>query len=202
MGPTPHLPLGILHIQESDCRKIPAFSPLVESSGPLLRKTWNAETQRSPRKAKKKTRISRPATTKLQRPSVDLFGFAGHVVHEEILAEGVGRGEVGFAAAHLGDLLDELDKGIVAGEHEGVDHDAGALALVDFLESLADNEGIEAEGVFVDAAVLQRESGRFSVGDHDDLAHIFFLAKQNALGHSKAFARVGVIRADLNASEF
>src|SRR6266850_7162208 len=74
---------------------------------------------------------------------VDLFGFAGHVVHEEVLAEGVGRGEVGFAAAHLGDFLDELDERIVAGEHEGVNHDAGALAFVDFFESLADDEGIE-----------------------------------------------------------
>ncbi len=43
------------------------------------------------------------------RSSVDLLGFAGHVVHEEILAEGVGSGEVGFAAAHFGDFLDEMD---------------------------------------------------------------------------------------------
>src|SRR5216684_7123496 len=70
--------------------------------------------------------------------SVNLLGFAGHVIHKEILAEGVGSGEVGLAAAHGGDFLNEVDEGVVAGEHEGVDHDAGAFALVDFLESLAD----------------------------------------------------------------
>ncbi len=40
---------------------------------------------------------------------MDLLGFAGHVVHEEILAERVGRGEVGLATAHFGDFLDEMD---------------------------------------------------------------------------------------------
>ena len=85
---------------------------------------------------------------------VDLFGFAGHVVHEEILAESVGSGEVGFAAAHFGDFLHEVDERIIAGEHEGVDHDAGALALVDLFESLADDERIQSEGIFVDTAVF------------------------------------------------
>src|SRR6267142_2825924 len=73
---------------------------------------------------------------------VDLFGFAGHVVHE----------------------------GVVAGKHEGVDHDAGALAFVYFLEGLADDERVEAESVFVNAAVFEGESGGLSVGDHGDLA--------------------------------
>jgi len=130
---------------------------------------------------------------------VDLFGFTGHVVHQEILAEGVGSGEVGFAAAHFGDFLDEVDKRIVAGEHEGVDHDAGALALVYFFEGLADDEGIESKGIFVDAAVLESEGGGLAVSDHDDLAHIFFLAKEDALGEAKALAGVGVIWADLDA---
>ena len=118
------------------------------------------------------------------------------------MAESVGSGEVGFAAAHLGDFLDEVDQAVVAGEHEGVDHDAGALAFVDFFERLADDERIEAEGVFVDAAVFERQRGRLAVGDHDDLAHVFFLAKQDALRHAQSFAGVGVIRADLHASKF
>src|SRR6266436_6228281 len=112
---------------------------------------------------------------------VDLSGFAGHVIHEEILAEGVGSGEVGFAAAHFGDFLDEMDEAVVAGEHEGVDQDAGALALVHFFESLADYERVEAEGIFVDAAVFEGESGGLAVGDHYDLAHVFFLTEENAL---------------------
>src|SRR6266853_6522672 len=136
------------------------------------------------------------------RSSVDLLGFAGHVVHEEILAEGVGSGEVGFAAAHFGDFLDEVDQGIVAGQHESVDHDAGALAFVHFFERLADDEGVEAESVFVDAAVFEGEGRGFSVGDHDDLAHVFFLAEENALGHAEAFSGVSVKGANLYASEF
>ncbi len=56
------------------------------------------------------------------------FHAAGHEVHEEIVAEGLRGGEVGFAAAHGADLLDELHEREVAGEHEGVDHDVGAFA--------------------------------------------------------------------------
>lgn len=81
--------------------------------------------------------------------------LAGHVVHEEILAEVVGSGEVGFAFAHLRNFLDEIDEGIVAGEHEGVNHDARALTFVHFFERFADDEGVEAERVFVDAAVSE-----------------------------------------------
>ena len=87
---------------------------------------------------------------------MDLFGFAGHVVHEEILAERVGCGEIGFAAAHFGDFLDEVDEAVVAGEHEGVDEDSGALALIYFFQGLADYERVEAEGIFVNAAVFER----------------------------------------------
>ena len=78
----------------------------------------------------------------------------------------------------------------------------GALALVYFFERLADHERIETEGVFVDASVFQRERRGLAVGDHDDLAHVFFLAQQDALRHAQTFARVGVIRADLHAGQF
>ncbi len=74
---------------------------------------------------------------------MNLAGFAGHVIHEEILAEGVGRGEVRFSAAHFGDFLDEMNEAVVAGKHEGIDQNSGALALVDFFEGLADDEGVE-----------------------------------------------------------
>src|SRR6266571_5354344 len=132
---------------------------------------------------------------------VDLARLAGHVVHEQILAEGVGRGEVGLAAAHLRNFLDKVDQRIVAGQHERIDHDPGALALVYLFERLPHDKRIEAESVFVDAAVFECERRGFSVGDHDDLAHIFFLPKKNALGHAQTLARVRVIRADLHASE-
>ena len=70
---------------------------------------------------------------------VDGLHAAGHEVHEEIAAEGFGGGEVGLAAAHLADLLDELDELEVACEHEGVDHDVGALAAADFFQRFADH---------------------------------------------------------------
>src|SRR5207302_10021287 len=69
-------------------------------------------------------------------------------------------------------------------------------------EGLADDKGIEAKSVLVNAAVLEGERRRLDVSDHNDLTHVFFLAEEDALGHAQAFARVGVIRADLDAREF
>ena len=77
---------------------------------------------------------------------MNLFGFAGHVVHEEILAEGVGSGEVGLAAAKLGDFLHEVDQVVIAGKHKRVDQDSGALALIDFFEGLADDDFLARRG--------------------------------------------------------
>ena len=70
-----------------------------------------------------------------------MYGFhaAGHEVHEEVAAEVFGGGEVGFAAAHGRDLLDELDEGEVLREHERVDHDVGALAAGDLFEGFGDD---------------------------------------------------------------
>ena len=39
---------------------------------------------------------------------VDGSGFALHIIHQEVFAQRVRGGEVGLAAAHFGDLLDEL----------------------------------------------------------------------------------------------
>ena len=109
--------------------------------------------------------------------------------------------EVSFTSAHGADLLDELHEGEVAGQHEGVDHDVGALAAGDFFEGFGDDERVEAEGVLVDAAVGESEGGGLAVGDHDDLLHVFVLAGEDALRHAEAFAGVGVVRADLDARE-
>ena len=50
--------------------------------------------------------------------------FLLHVVHQQVLAKGVGRGEVGFAAAHFGDFLDEAHKVRIPRQHEGIDENA------------------------------------------------------------------------------
>src|ERR1035438_9083316 len=52
---------------------------------------------------------------------VDLPRFALHVIHEQVLPQGIGRGEVGFAATHLRDFLNEVHQAVVAGQHERVD---------------------------------------------------------------------------------
>src|ERR1700730_2687727 len=134
--------------------------------------------------------------------SMNGAGFALHIIHQEILTQIVGRGEVGFALAHLGDFLHELDEAVVRGEHKSVDHNAGALALVYFFQSFADDKGVQAKSVFVDAAVFEGKGRGLAVGDHDDLPHVFALAEENALGHAEAFAGVGVVRAYLHASKF
>ena len=78
---------------------------------------------------------------------MDGAGFALHVVHQQVLAEVVRCSEVGLAFAHLCNSLYELDQAVICGQHERVDHDAGALAFVHLLECLADDEGIKAEGI-------------------------------------------------------
>ena len=74
-------------------------------------------------------------------------------------------------------------------------------ALGHFFERLRDHQRIEAEGVLVDAAVFERQRRWLAVGDHDDLAHVLLLLRENALRQAQAFARVGVVRADLHARQ-
>ena len=38
---------------------------------------------------------------------MDMLDLLLHVIHEQVLPEGIRRGEVGLAAADFGDLLDE-----------------------------------------------------------------------------------------------
>jgi hypothetical protein len=60
---------------------------------------------------------------------VDRFRLPRHVIHQQILAQRIRRGEVSLPAAHLRDFLNELNQAVVRGEHKSVDHHAGALAL-------------------------------------------------------------------------
>src|SRR5215831_16469892 len=83
--------------------------------------------------------------------------LAAYIIHQQILAERVGRGEVSFPAAKLRNLLDEVDQVVIASQHEGVDQDSCALALGHFFDCLRDDERIEAEGILVDTAVFERQ---------------------------------------------
>ena len=107
---------------------------------------------------------------------MNVAGLFADVIHQQVLAEGVRSGEICFAAAELGDFLDEVDQAVVAGEHESVDQNSGAFAFRYFFKRLRDHERVEAEGVLVNAAVFQSKGRRLAVRDHYNLAHIFFLA--------------------------
>jgi len=50
--------------------------------------------------------MSRTIESNFVKRLVDVAGLALHEIHAELLAEVVGSGEVGFAAAHLGDFLE------------------------------------------------------------------------------------------------
>ena len=62
--------------------------------------------------------------------------FFLHVIHQQVLAEGVGCGEVRFASAKFGYFLHEVNQAVVAGKHECVDQDSGAAAAAHFFEGL------------------------------------------------------------------
>src|SRR6185312_9679810 len=72
--------------------------------------------------------------------SGNLAGFSPEKVHEDELTESHRVGEIGLSTADGGDALHELDEGPVAGEHEGVDHDAAAAAVGHFAERLRRDE--------------------------------------------------------------
>src|SRR5882724_8366048 len=88
---------------------------------------------------------------------VDRFRFLIHVIHEHVLTEGVGCGELRLALADLGDAPDKTDEVVIARQHERVDHDATFPAGGDLGAGLGHDEGIEAESVLVDAAVGLRQ---------------------------------------------
>src|SRR5260370_8010624 len=83
-----------------------------------------------------------------------------------------------------------------------MDGEGWGVALFDFLQGRAEEEGVEPGGIFVDSAVLNGESRRLSIRDHNNLAHVFLLAEEDSLSQPQAFARIGLIRAALDAGEF
>src|SRR5581483_1224747 len=61
--------------------------------------------------------VGRPVSLKLWpcrfRCLMDRLGLARHVIHQEVLTEGIRGGEIRFAAAHLGNFLDELNQAVL-----------------------------------------------------------------------------------------
>ena len=81
--------------------------------------------------------------------------LAPDVIHQQILAKRVRSSEIGFAAAKLSNLLDEVDEAVVARQHESVDENPGAFAFRNFFKRLRDYKRIKSERVLVDPAVFQ-----------------------------------------------
>lgn len=132
---------------------------------------------------------------------MDGASLALHVVHQEVLTKIIWCGEIGFAFAHFRNFLDKIHEAVIGGEHERVDENAGTFALIHFLQGFSNDKGVETECVFVNAPIVERECRRFAVGNHDNLAHVFALTKQDALSHAETLASVCVVGTDLNASE-
>src|SRR5207247_7165155 len=44
-----------------------------------------------------------------------------HIIHQEVLPQGVGCREVSLASANFSDFLDKTDKVVIASQHKGVD---------------------------------------------------------------------------------
>src|SRR2546425_6081565 len=133
--------------------------------------------------------------------SMNRLRFLVHVVHQDVLAERIRGREIRLAFADLGDTADEAYEIVVAGQHEGVDHDPAFPARRHFRARFGDDERVEAEGVLVNAAIRLRQRRRLAVGDHDDLPHVFPLAIENPAGEPEAFASVRVVGADADAAE-
>src|SRR5207342_3489667 len=57
------------------------------------------------------------------------------------------------------------------------------------------------ERVLVYLTVGKRQGARFSVGDHDDLAHVFLLREQQSSRELQAFGGIRVVRSDLRRGQ-
>ena len=69
------------------------------------------------------------------------------------------------------------------------------------MQGFRDHQRVETESILIDSPIFECECGGLTVRDHDDLPHIFLLTRKDALSQTQSFARIGVVRADLHASE-
>src|SRR5579863_8102245 len=98
-----------------------------------------------------------------------MLDFLFHIIHQQVLPEGIRGGEVGLAAANFRHLLDKADEAVILRQHKGVDQDAVAAAARYLVQGFRHYQGIKPEGVLVNPPVIQCERGRLAVRDHHDL---------------------------------
>src|SRR5687768_2575781 len=111
---------------------------------------------------------------------LDASGSSAKEIYQHKLRQISRVGKIGLAVCHSRHLLYKVDKIIIAGQHECVDHYTGFPACLYFFESFGHHEGIATHRVFVQPASRIRASlyetrRRLAVRDHDDLLHFFAL---------------------------
>src|SRR6202030_3047240 len=121
---------------------------------------------------------------------VDVAGLPANVIHQQVLAERIGRREIRLATAQLRYFLHEMNQAIVAREHESIDKYSGTLAFCNFLKRLCHNQRVQTKSIFVNAAIFESKSRGLAIRDHHDLPHILLLAGKNALREPKPLSRV------------
>ncbi len=129
------------------------------------------------------------------------LGLARHVIHEQVLSKRIRCGEVRLSSAHFRDLLHKLHQPVITRQHKSVNQNSCTFALGDFLQGVTHHQRIKSERVFLNAAIFEGQRRRFSVGDHDDLLHVFPLPLQNALRQPQPLSRIRVVRSHLNSGQ-
>src|ERR1700733_11535476 len=107
---------------------------------------------------------------------VDLLSAPPDIVHQDVLTEAHRSGEIGLSLTDLRYLLHEVNKIIIIGQHEGVDHNRASAAQRDFAKGLFENTRVQPHRILVNPAVRQGHRRRLAVSDHYYLAHIFSLS--------------------------
>src|SRR6202012_5417787 len=88
-----------------------------------------------------------PVFPLIAQVSMDGAGLAVHVIHQQILSQGVRSGEIRLSPAQLRHFLNKVDQAVIAREHERIDDDALLLAAIYFLERAADDQRIETKSI-------------------------------------------------------
>src|ERR1051326_8657764 len=124
----------------------------------------------------------------------DAASSSPHEIYQHKLRQVSRVGKVRLAVGHRGHLLHEVDEIIITRQHKSVDHYTGFTAGLYFFERFRHDQRIAAhrvlvkaasrDGVFVGTARRERftdeASGRFAVGNHDDLLHLLALCLQRS----------------------
>src|SRR5207244_2548341 len=113
----------------------PAGAPMTMNENPLSIRAGQHEGRHGAGTKSPSRKHRNPSLPHWNDSSMDGPGLSVHVIHQEVLPEGVRSREVRLATANLRHFLDKTDQVVVAGQHEGVDEDSLLAAPADFFQS-------------------------------------------------------------------